>query len=229
MKKTVNAYRILITTFLLAISGTFVSKAQEGRVALGLKAGHNAVYSGYTAISIEAEQSFLKHFSISAGALYNTIGKVVAEVRPSYYHDFTWGKLSAEILMEYTNTSSINTFAAGAGLSIGSKWVYCRAGYYYKSFCSNVWRMSEPFNIYYTMAINCLPMYPKWDLRLYVTNCETFELERHYQPSFVLQGGYMPVERIGITVGIGYKPAGMFHLATDYHQIHTKAGICYRW
>lgn len=204
-------------------------KAQEGGAVAEIQAGHNTVHGGFAAVSLEAHHDFKPGISIGGGIQYNTIGKVAAEICPSYFHDLPWGRISTEILLHYANISSVNTLAAGAGIALSSRWIHCRAGYYFRTFGGEKSWIDEPFNIYYRFAVNCLPMLDRWDLQVYMTNCETFELERHYQPSFAVQGWYYPTDRLGVTLGLNCKPAGMFHLSADYYQTYIKAGICYRW
>lgn len=203
--------------------------AQSGDVMFGVRAGHNTVQGGFAAVSLEAEHALERHFSIGGGVQYSTVGKIATEVRPAYFYDLKWGRVSAEILLHYSNLQTTNNLAAGAGLALDTKWVNAKAGYYYRTFGQKSFWLKEPFNIYYKIGVNCLPDIKNWDLELSVTNCERFELERTFQPSFIAQGWFYPGERLGITLGVNYKPAGMFHMSTDYYQIYTKAGICYRW
>lgn len=219
--------RILLIVCMLA--GAMTMSAQEGNVMLGIRAGHNTMQGGFATVSLEAEHALERHFAIDGGVQYSTTGNIATEMRPAYFYDLKWGRISAEALLHYSNISTINNLAAGAGLALDTKWIFCRLGYYYRAFGASADWIREPFNIYYTFGVNCLPDVPKWDLRLYATNCERFELDRHYQPSLVVQGWFYPGERFGITLGVNYKPAGMFHLSTDYYQVYTKAGICYRW
>jgi hypothetical protein len=125
----------------------------------------------------------------------------------------------------YTDTG----YAAGAGAGISGKWVSGRLGYYYHSFGGTRGHINEPFNIYYELSASLLPMMDKWDLKVTVTNCEIFELERHYQPSFSASCSYFPRQDIGVHMGIGCKPSGMFHLSADYYESYLKIGLCYRW
>ena len=89
--------------------------------------------------------------------------------------------------------------------------------------------IKEPFNLYYELLINLLTMVEAWDLQLAITNSEIFELERHYQPTFLAQCRYDLNERLGLSMGIGCKPAGMFHLSADYYQSFLNLGVCYKW
>jgi hypothetical protein len=220
--------RYVIMLLLLA-SSTFVLKAQEDVLMLGLRAGHNASLGGFAAISIETRQRFDCDFQIEGGVQYNTIGRTALEARPAYVWDFSWGKLAGEVLMAYTNMGTVNSISAGAGLDIQGRWIEGKAGYYYRTYGIKSSMVKEPLNIYYELNVNFLPMTDEWDLLFSITNNEIFELERHYQPSFILQSAYYPRRNIGISLGIGCKPAGMFNMSADYYQTFLKTGICYRW
>lgn len=219
----------IVAAILLLLVCSKSSNAQEGSVHLGVKAGYSAPFGGFAAESIEADHSFKKIFSLAGGVQYNSIGKRSVELRPSYFHDFNCGRLSAEILMHYNNISSVNNYALGGGLSFKGISLFARLGYYYRVLASNKSYIKEPFNLYYELGISCLPMIQKWDLNLMITNCEIFELERHFQLSYIIQGWYYPIEKIGITLGVSYKPAGMFNMTTDRYRISSKLGVSYRW
>lgn len=204
-------------------------KAQNHEVSVGLRAGHNVSYGGFAAISVETYQKLHENIKIEGGLQYNSIGRTSLDARPAYINDFSWGHLTAELLFAYSNTHSINNFTAGAGVGLSGRWISGKLGYYYRIYGGNGHKLTEPFNLYYELRANLLPMIDKWDLNFLVTNCEIFELERHYQPTFIAQSSYFPIQDIGISLGIGCKPAGMFHLSADYYQSFIKLGVCYRW
>ena len=214
---------ILLTAF------TATLKAQDDKIMLGLRAGHNAVFGGFAAVSLETVQTIDEDFSIIGGLQYNSIGKTALEACPAYSFSFPWGNISAQMLLSYSNMTSVNNIAAGAGALLTSRWFGCRLGYYYRLYGGKSGYINEPFNIYYELCANLLPMIDDWDLQLFITNCELFELERHYQPTFLVQCNYYPFSNIGFNVGLGCKPAGMFHLSADYYQSFMKLGVCYRW
>ena len=220
--------RHLILTFFMMASALVV-KAQENELELGLRAGDNSALGGFAAVSLETVQTFRNDFSISGGVQYNTIGRTSLEARPSYIFDFTWGRLSPEVLIAYTHLASVNCLAAGAGACVDFGRWSGKLGYYYRLYGGNGGRITEPFNLYYQISVNLLEKAEKWDLDLSMTNNEIFELERHYLPSFIAECFYYPTSRMGISLGIGCKPAGMFHMSADYYQSYIKSGICYRW
>ena len=220
--------KYIATTLLLAFY-SIAMNAQNNEVTLGLRAGHNASLGGFAAASLEASNTLSKNFKINSGVQYNSINKTSIEARPAYYMCLDWGKLSAEALLTYSNLSSTNNIAAGAGAQVESKWVDARLGYYYRIFGGQGGWIEEPFNIYYELRAHLIPTIENWDLQLAITNCETFELERHYQPTFLTQCSYYTKANIGISMSLGCKPAGIFHISADYYQAFLKLGVSYRW
>ena len=218
----------LFLALLVAVCPTLL-KAQENDIKVGLRAGHNAVFGGFAAASLETNQTFCKDFSISGGVQYNSIGKTALEARSGYKMDFDWGKLTAEMLAFYSNLSNTDNFAAGAGARAEIGRTSMQLGYYYRVYGNEVNKLTEPFNLYYELRVGLLENTKDWDLDLILTNNETFELERHYQPTYLAECFYYPTAELGVSLGIGCKPAGMFNLSADYYQSFIKTGICYRW
>lgn len=219
--------------FLLFFSLIFTSisalYAQSGEVAIGIKGGHNAIFGPLAAASIETKYKHKDYFAIEGGAQYNTIGRVAAAVKPQYFHDFNFGRLYCEVMFEYTNQNQMNNYAIGCGATLDIRGLWVTIGYYHRTITLDNDKISEPFNIYYELGVHCLPKLDKWDLNIILTNCRTFELERHYQPSFAIEGWWYPTEKLGIQAGINYKPAGMFNISSDYYQFYANVGVCFRW
>ena len=217
---------ILCALFFAGIGG---ATAQSGEVALGVKGGHSALFGSFAAVSAEADCEVVDGFSLRGGAQYNTIGRTAAEIRPRYFHDFNFGRLSGEVLFDYTNQNRMNNYSIGCGVSLDMPGVWVTLGYYHRTITLGADKVYEPFNIYYELGVRCLPKIENWDLNVIITNSEIFELERHYQPSFALEGWWYPSKRWGVQLGVNYKPAGMFNISSDYYQIYGNVGVCYRW
>lgn len=203
--------------------------AQDDELMIRLRTGHNSTFGGFAALSLETLQTFDSNLQISGGVQYNSIGRTAIEARPAYYKDYDWGRISAQALLTYKNLQSVNSLAGGAGVETSGRWVAVGLGYYYHLYGQRGENIKEPFNIYYELRVNLLPMLESWDLQLAITNNERFELERHYQPSYLAQCSYYMNDYLGLTMGVGYKPAGVFNLTADYYQSFINLGICYRW
>ena len=221
--------RLILLLISLLISSSFITSARENEIKVGLRTGHNAALGCFGAASVETIQTFSGNFSIHSGIQYNTIGKTSIEAHPAYHMPLGWGKLSIESVLTYTNLSSINGLTAGVGAALDSKNVGARLGYYYHLYGGHGGRITEPFNVYYELCGHFLKKVDNWNLDLKITNCETFELERHFQPSFIAEGSFYPTSKLGVSFGIGCKPSGMFNMSADYYQSYIKTGVCYRW
>ena len=224
MRKALN----FLLIFFLALQAISLN-AQEDEITVKIRTGHNASFGGFGAVSLETVQNFDSGFLLCGGVQYNTIGRTALEARPAWSINYNWGVVSAEALLTYRHLASVNSIAAGAGASISGKWVGFKLGYYYHMYGHRGESIKEPFNLYYELLVNLLPMVEAWDLQLAITNSDIFELERHYQPTFIAQCRYDMNERLGFSMGIGCKPAGMFHLSADYYQSFLNLGVCYKW
>ena len=218
-----------ILLMLLIGASSFALNAQDDELLMKLRTGHNATFGGFAALSLETLQTFDDNLQISGGVQYNSIGRTAIEARPAFYKDYGRTRITAEALLTYKNLTSVNSFAAGAGVEASGKWAALKFGYYYHIYGHGGENIKEPFNIYYELRLNLLPMLESWDLHLAITNNERFELERHYQPSYLAQCSYYMNDYFGLTMGVGYKPAGVFNLTADYYQSFINLGICYRW
>lgn len=224
MRKALN----FLLIFFLALQAISLN-AQEDEITVKIRTGHNASFGGFGAVSLETVQNFDSGLLLCVGVQYNTISRTALEARPAWSVNYNWGVVSAEALLTYRHLASVNSIAAGAGASISGKWVGFKLGYYYHMYGHGGESIKEPFNLYYELLVNLLPMVEAWDLQLAITNSEIFELERHYQPTFIAQCRYDLNERLGFSMGIGCKPAGMFHLSADYYQSFLNLGVCYKW
>ncbi|MBO7197698.1 MAG: hypothetical protein J6V28_02765 [Tidjanibacter sp.] len=222
-------FRHILLALLLLATTTFGAQAQSGGLSLGVRGGHNVVFGSFSALHLRAIQRFADNLAVEAGVQYNTIGRTAVEARPSYSLEFAWGRVSAETLLAFANQTSINTLSAGVGAGLSTRWVGAKVGCYYRMFGGQGGQIVEPLNLYYEFSANLLPRREEWKLQLLATNCEMFELERHYQPTFIVECHHNPNSALGISFGLGCKPAGMFNLSADYYQSFAKMEVSYRW
>ena len=203
--------------------------AQDNRLSFRLRGGNTSPFGNFAAASADVDYTFTNGIAINGGVQYNSTGRTAAELRPACLFELENGILSAGALLHYSHQSSINNYAAGLGATCSYRWLWFTAGYYYRQYSCNGSSLTEPFNLFYECGFNCLPNRSEWDLSIYVTNCELFELERHYQPSFMVQGWWYPNDWLGVNIGLSYKPTGVYGIASDYYQLYGSTGLCYRW
>ncbi len=203
--------------------------AQNGFIEVGARGGNNATFGNFTALSLVAHHTLESNFALEGGIQQSSYERFSAEVRPSFRHNLGFGDLELEALAHYATLNNIHTYALGVGVGITTTHFFATAGYYFRALRSSPSCLSEPFNLYYEFGVSCLPSLMDWDLRLSLTNSRMFDLERHYQPSLYVDGWWYPSERMGVTLGVCYKPTGVFHISSDFYQLYANIGLCYKW
>ena len=219
----------LLLLLILFVTYAHALRAQDVYATFGVKGGHNALFGPFAAISAEAGYEAMRGFAISGGVQCSTIGRVVAEFRPRYFHDFDFGRLSGEVLLGYTYHSRMSNYIVGCGASLDIKALWATLGYYHRTITLAKDYICEPLNIYYELGVRCVPRREKWDLNIAVTNSRIFEVERHYQPSLVVDAWWYLLDRLSLLLGFNYMPAGMFNLSSDYGRAYANVGVCCRW
>lgn len=198
--------------------------------SLELQGGNSAVWGWYGAVGMSAYYSLPQYFAVQGGVQYNMTNCVVADVRPAFIYHIASGRLHIEALCHYTMVQhSAQSLCFGAGVGFTGKYIWCNAGYYYRTLGISALTVAEPFNIYYELGVNCLPNVDSWDLTVAVTNSNMYDLERHYQPSLQVDACWHTTPSLGLLCGVRYKPAGMFNLSSDYYQLSVNVGVVYRW
>ena len=124
-------FRYLCIILLVALTSHSL-KAQDDALKVGLRVGHNVPFGWFEAASLETNHTFGEGFSINGGVQYSTMERIAIEARPTYTMHFPWGRLSAEVLMTYTQLSSINNMAVGGGAWVDYGRMNVTLGYYYR-------------------------------------------------------------------------------------------------
>jgi hypothetical protein len=204
--------------------------AQEREIALGVQGGYNVALGGYSAVSLEGDFGVMDNVDVRGGVQWATYGRRAVELRPSYtFLSTSWGALHLRTLLHSTFQASSRTFAAGVGAGLSNRSLFCTLGYYYRTLGVGGEYINEPVNFFYELGFHFLPDAERVDLQLVFTNHELFELERQYQPTWIVRGEWAVSDALGVSLAVNYKSAGMFNMSSDFYQLNFKAGVCYRW
>lgn len=218
----------LILPLLLLCFGSPIF-AQEGHIYLGTRVGNSATFGNFAALALEAEHNFVGDFTIGGGIMRTSYERLSAELRPCYNHSLEFGELHLGALLHLTSQSNLQSFALGGGVGLTIDRFFLTFGYYYRTLSNSAESLAEPFNLYYEFGFDCLPSARDWDLKVTFSNCRHFDLERHYQPSLAADALWRISDGLALSLGVCYKPSGIFHISSDYYQIYTNFGLCYRW
>ena len=89
--------------------------------------------------------------------------------------------------------------------------------------------ISEPFNLMYRVEVLVRPETAPWNISLALSNVDTYQMERMWQPMFYLGGWYDVNDNWRVSINGKLKLAGMFHLNAHYYASEVKVGAQYRF
>lgn len=153
-------------------------------------------------------------FSLPAGELFletELLYKAVARNRQS---DFC-GAVSIGYRMDYV---SLNIGMFGRVMSAWDRDWHSDQTY-------NV----EPFNLLYRLEVFCRPQTEKWNISACIANIDDYQMERMWQPMFMLGGRYDIDNHWRVKIEAECKPTGMFHLSATFYSAFVRTGFTYRF
>ena len=87
----------------------------------------------------------------------------------------------------------------------------------------------EPFIMLYRVEAFVRPQTSKWNINMCVSNMDNYQIERVWQPMFMLGGWYDPTDHWRVRMSAECKPTGMFHLNATYYGAEVRVGAEYRF
>ena len=88
---------------------------------------------------------------------------------------------------------------------------------------------TEPFNLLYRMEVFCRPQTSRWNISACVANIDDYQMERMWQPIFMLGGRYDINDHWRVLLQGECKPTGMFHLNATFYSTYIRAGFTYKF
>lgn len=193
------------------------------------RAVDNVSLGKHNVFKLASDYTAPKTYSMQVGLMWSSFGRFASDIRTSLWRDVNWGRLHFETLLHNNSQGTYNTLCAGMGAGTRSRYWWLTLGYYYRAYLSHPGIMDEPINFYYELGINLLPNIIDWDAQIIFTNSSLCELERQYSPTWLAKGHWYPNAQWSISLGAGYKAAGMFNMSTDYWQSYVSLEMGYRW
>ncbi len=87
----------------------------------------------------------------------------------------------------------------------------------------------EPFNLLYRLEVFCRPQNNPWNLSFMVSNTDDYQMERMWQPLFMVGAWYDVTDHWRLDFGAQCKPTGMFHLNATFYGATFRTGFTYRF
>lgn len=234
--------RRIFTIILLALPVLLLAQVQDGdnRYALSFNAGYayNKTYQSYGNFDLGAYLPFNENVEAQVDMRFSTanVHSFGLQVRPKItlpvgclyfdtrllYRDIARNEIneySGDVLLGY-RMQYINV-AIGCGMRVITPFHY--------EWHSVGLPVLEPFIFTYKVEGFVRPQTSKWNLSLCITNIDDYQIERVWQPLFMLGGWYNIDHNWRVRLSTECKPTGMFHLNAAFYGIDVRAGVEYRF
>lgn len=228
--------------FLLLIPMLAWAQVQHGddRYALSFDAGYafNKTYQSYGNFDLGAFLPLNENVEAQVNVRLSTanVHTVGLQVRPKIalskgclyfdtrllYRAFVrnaYNEYSGDVLLGY-RTQYVNV-ALGCGMRVMTPFDY--------NWHSSDAHVMEPFIVSYKVEGFVRPQTSPWNITLCVSNMDDYQIERVWQPLFMLGGWYDVTNNWRVRLATECKPTGMFHLNAAFYGIDVRAGVQYRF
>lgn len=212
----------------------------EARYSVGVSGeyAYNLTWGHYGNVNVQALLPLNEHFEMTAGVQAGFAGAYTGTVvlRPKFGLPVGEMFVDAGVLYKALTVDRQHDFCAA--LSVGYRFDYLsvQVGMFSRVMSSfdRDWHSeetfnSEPFNVMYRVEVFCRPQRSRWNVSACVANYDDFQMERVWQPLFMLGGRYDVTDNWRVQLAAECKLTGMFHLNAAYYGTNVRVGAEYRF
>ncbi len=232
--------KLLLTLALLPLMAAAQIQPGDSRYSISLHAGygHNRTYGSMGNFDIDAFMPINQHFEMQADIRMSTANfySFGVQMRPKFAlpvgEMFLEDRLMARLITrdafnEVTQALSLGYRMQYVSIQLGmSTRLIIRQPYEWHSTESII---CEPFNVLYRVEGFVRPQTSPWNISLCVSNMDNYQIERVWQPMFMLGSWYDPTDHWRVRLYAECKPTGMFHLNATYYGAEVRVGAEYRF
>ena len=234
--------RSFITTILLIVLLFFISinlNAQnERKLTFVTEYGYNNTWEHFGGFYAIGSYPIKDYFNAELGvkAYTSNVYAVAGKVKTLFPKKYGEWRLENRLL--YRAFVRNHTFELSGGLVFGFRRDHINLGIGF--FARLVSKMGtpvitnqqryiiEPFNLLYFLEINVMKNSSLWNIGIWSSNYDNFQMERFHQPIFALIGKYSLKEKpIKFFAEVALKPSGIFFITTNFYEFSSKIGISY--
>lgn len=228
---------VLWALFLWAISAVAQETAKPVELRAFATYGYNYTWEHYGNFDFLVRVPLNRHFELDAAAELSTANlyTLSADARPLF--PLTVGELYIDTRLLYRAVvrNRMHELSASLGLGYRMDYVDVQLGVYTRSMFefNRDWHsedeiVTEPFGFLYSIEVFVRPQSSNWNLSFRISDTDDFQIERMWQPLFMIGGRYSPTERLSVLMQAQCKPTGMFHLNASFYGAQFRAGISYK-
>lgn len=228
--------------FLIFLPLLAVAQVQPGdstySVSLHAGYGHNLTYGSMGNFDIDAFMPITPYFEMQANIRMSTANTYAmgVQLRPKFALPvgelFLEDRIMARLFPSDAVNEAVNTLSFGyrmqyVSVQFGmSTRLIIPQPYEWHSTESII---CEPFNLLYRVEAFVRPQTSIWNISICVANMDNYQVERVWQPLFMLGSWYDVTEHWRVRLSAECKPTGMFHLNAAYYGAEARVGAEYRF
>ncbi len=227
---------------LCILSSGIQAQVQSGdslyALRLDLGYSYNKTYSHHFNADIGAFVPINRHFELQADVRLSSANFYTAatQLRPKF--PLKVGELYIETRAAYRAIVRNNIQEATGGLSLGYRMQYINVqigcgmrvfGPYGMKYHSSDRFILEPFIVLYRVEAFVRPQTSRWNIAMAIGNIDNWQMERMWQPIFMLGGRFDADRHWRVYLSSECKPTGMFHLNAAFYAADLRAGVEYRF
>lgn len=231
MKKRVIGLLLVVFVY----SNFLYAGQQPIRVGANAGYGYNYTWSHYGWVDVAAFLPLNTYFEMDALAQLNiaNVYTVSLDMRPKFPMKVGEIFLDTKLLYRAVVRNRIHDFTGGFSFGYRMDYVSVQIGI--------AGRLLEDMDVdwhtvnsiafeptmLYGLEVFVRPQQSKWNLSFAVANFDRYQMERFFQPMFMVNSRVDVNERIRLYAGVECKPTGMFHLDASFYGVHTYFGFAF--
>ena len=199
---------------------------------------YNKTWGHHGNFDVQALMPFNHYFEMEAKVQFSTANVYTGAVQLRPKIEMPVGELFVETDVMYRAIARNRIGDITAALALGYRMDYVSVTLGVFSRVLDNWDRSintdetyvvEPFNMLYRLEVFCRPQNNPWNLSFMFSNVDDYQMERMWQPLFMIGAWYDVTDHWRINMGVQCKPTGMFHLDATFYGATLRAGFSYKF
>ncbi len=200
--------------------------------------GYNYTWGSYADFDIVSRIPLNPNFEMDAGVQLSTanVYTLSFDARPKFALPVGEMYLDTRLLYKIVVRDGVHDVGASFGLGYRMDYVDVQLGAFtrFMNEFKRPWHSEneiagEPISMHYSVEVFVRPRTSIWNLSMRIANYDDFQLERVWQPLFMIGGRYRPISHLDVLAEVEIKPTGMFHLNASFYGVKGRVGVAWEF
>lgn len=206
------------------------------QISVSAEYAYNRTWEHFANFNVQALMPVNQYFELQTNLRFSTANVYTGALilRPKFALPVGELFLETELLYKALARNRLSDFCAALSVGYRMDYVSFNIGMYGRvmdtwdrEWHSEAIYNCEPFNILYRLEVFCRPQMSKWNISACFSNIDDYQMERTWQPLFMLGGHYDINQHWRVAFSGECKPTGMFHLNATIYSVYARAGFTY--